>query len=94
MANSNRDRLKAMIVSIAVRYKTETNMSSRAIPMSIITTFYLLADLMTFFDLYNAENWDLAYETLNKLGVLPATSASVDSKVRDFIIYSEEVRFF
>jgi nuclear pore complex protein Nup93 len=93
VSNSNRDRLKTMATSIALRYRVETHTSSLAIPKSIINTFYLLTDLMTFFDLYHAENWDLAYETVNKLGVLPAVSQSVDSKVRDFIAYSEEASF-
>jgi nuclear pore complex protein Nup93 len=91
VSNSNRDRLKTLATSIAVRYKVETNMSSIAIPKSVITTFYLLTDLMTFFDLFHAENWDMAYETINKLGVLPITSSNVDSKVRDFVVYNEEV---
>lgn len=91
VANSNRDRLKSLATSIAVRYKVETNMSSIAIPKSVITTFYLLTDLMTFFDLFHAENWDMSYETINKLGLLPVTSSNVDSKVRDFIAYNEEV---
>lgn len=90
--NSNRDRLKMMVCSIAMRYKTETNMSTKAIPKSTITTFYLLTDLMTFFDLYHSENWDLAYETLNKLAILPMTSNGVDSKVKEFIAFSEEIK--
>lgn len=92
--NSNRDRLKTMVTGIALRYKTETVTTSKAIPKSIITTFYLLTDLMTYFDLYHAENWDVAYETLNKLNVLPSTSANVDLKVKDFVAYSEEVILF
>ncbi|CAF0727490.1 unnamed protein product [Brachionus calyciflorus] len=90
--NSNRDRLKNMVMGIAMRYKTETAMTSKAIPKSIITTFYLLVDLMTFFDLYHAENWETSYETLSKLNVLPPTSANVDSKVKEFVAYSEEIK--
>ena len=93
VANSNRDRLKTMVLSIASRYKTEINLSLRPIPKSTITTFYLLTDLMTFFDLYHDENLDLAYETINKLGILPVTSNAVDSKVKEFIAFSEEVIF-
>ncbi|RNA22043.1 nuclear pore complex Nup93 [Brachionus plicatilis] len=90
--NSNRDRLKNMVMSIALRYKTETAITSKAIPKSIITTFYLLVDLMTFFDLYHAQSWETAYETLNKLNILPATSSNVDSKVKDFVAFSEEIK--
>jgi nuclear pore complex protein Nup93 len=94
VANSNRDRLKNMVFLIASRYKTEINMSVRAIPKSIITTFYLLTDLLTFFDLFHNEDLDMAYETINKLSVLPVTSSGVDSKVKEFIAFSEEVTFF
>jgi nuclear pore complex protein Nup93 len=92
VANSNRDRLKAMCSSIAVRYKTEINMSKRAIPKSTITTFYLLTDLMLFFDLFHDENLDLAYDTIIKLGILPVSSNGVDSKVKEFIAFSEEIK--
>lgn len=90
--NSNRDRLRSMIMSIALRYKSETNMSTRAIPTSVVYTFYLLTDLMQFFDLYHEENWEIAYETLGKLAILPSTSLQVDAKVKDFIGFSEEVK--
>ena len=94
VANSNRDRLKTMVFSIAARYKTEVNVSTRAIPKSTITTFYLLTDLMTFFDLFHEENLDSAYDTINKLGILPVSSSGVDSKVKEFIAFSEEVKVF
>ena len=92
--NSNRDRLKSMVFSIAMRYKTEASTSLKAIQASTIATFYLLTDLMTFFDLYHSENWDIAYETLNKLGVLPRTSLNVEANVREFISFNEEVIHF
>jgi len=90
--NSNRDRLKSMVFSIAMRYKTEASTSLKAIQASTIATFYLLTDLMTFFDLYHSENWDIAYETLNKLGVLPRTSLNVEANVREFISFNEEIK--
>ena len=89
--NSNRDRIKSMIFAIAMRYKTEGATSLKAIQPSTMATFYLLTDLMTFFDLYHGQNWDVAYETLNKLGVLPRSSMGVEAGVREFISYSEEV---
>ena len=89
--NSNRDRLKSMVFSIAMRYKTEASTSLKAIQKSTMSTFYLLTDLMTFFDLFHSESWDVAYETLNKLGVLPRSSMTVETNVREFISYSEEV---
>lgn len=90
--NSNRDRLKSMVFSIAMRYKTEASTGTKAIQPSTMSTFYLLTDLMTFFDLYHSESWDVAYETLNKLGVLPRTSMNVETSVREFTSYSEEIK--
>lgn len=90
--NSNRDRLKSMVFSIAMRYKTEASTSLKAIQKSTMSTFYLLTDLMTFFDLFHSESWDVAYETLNKLGVLPRSSMTVETNVREFISYSEEIK--
>jgi nuclear pore complex protein Nup93 len=93
VANSNRDRLKNMVMTIALRYKTETTSNTKAaVPKSIMNTFFLLTDLLTFFDFYHAENWDVAYETLCKLQVLPQVSQSVELKVKDFIAYSEEIK--
>jgi len=90
--NSARDRLKQMVFSIAMRYKTEVHTSLKPVKKSTISTFYLLTDLMTFFDLYHSENWELAFDTLNKLSVLPRTSINVDSTVKEFNSYSEEVK--
>jgi nuclear pore complex protein Nup93 len=92
VANSTRDRLKTMTTSIAHRYKNESNIQMRAIPKSVVTTFFLLTDLMTFFDMYHAENWDVAYDTMNKLGILPVTSMNVEAKVKEFITFSEEIK--
>ena len=92
--NSNRDRIRNMVMSIAMRYKTETAMSKAAVPKSVMSTFFLLTDLLTFFDLYHVENWDVAYETLCKLQILPQTSLSVEPKVKEFIAFSEEVKIY
>jgi nuclear pore complex protein Nup93 len=94
IANSSRDRIKSLVMSIATRYKTETTSArGAAVPKSVMNTFFLLTDLLTFFDFYHAEDWDVAYETLCKLQVLPQLSQSVELKVKDFIAYSEEVCF-
>lgn len=90
--NSNRDRLKSMVFSIAMRYKTEATTSLKAIQPSTMSTFYLLIDLMTFFDQFHSENWNVAYETLNKLGILPRSSMNVEASVREFTSYSEEIK--
>lgn len=105
--NSNRDRLKNLATAIATRYKTEmmnttsntsaTNLVApnsayfSPVPKSVTSTFFLLTDLMTFFDLFHSENWDLAYETLSKLNILPSNSSNVEIKVKDFVAFNEEV---
>jgi nuclear pore complex protein Nup93 len=91
VANSARERIKELSFAIAIRYKTEMNMATRAVPQSIIKTFYLLVDLMTFFDLYYSESAEIAYETLNKLNILPITTANVEIKMKEFISFNEEV---
>jgi nuclear pore complex protein Nup93 len=90
--NSNRDRLKAMATSIAQRYKIESGCSV-LILKSVSNTFYLLTELMHFFDIYHSENWELAYETLNNMDVLPDTADKIESHVKKFSAFSEEVFF-
>ncbi len=46
---------------------------------------------MSFFDVYHTENWDLAYDTLNRLSILPSTTDNIDIKIKQFIAFSEEV---
>jgi nuclear pore complex protein Nup93 len=92
--NSNRDRLKQMTLSIAERYKIETSDVQAPIPKSISTTFNLLCDLMTFFDIYHSEKYESAYDVLNRLDVLPVNSDNIESKVKKFTAFSEEVSSF
>jgi len=89
--NSNRDRLKAMATSIAQRYKIESGRSV-LILKSVSNTFYLLTELMYFFDIYHSENWELAYETLNNMDVLPDTADKIESHVKKFSAFSEEIK--
>jgi hypothetical protein len=91
--NSNRDRLKQMTLSIAERYKVENTDTSLPIPKSVSQTFNLLCDLMTFFDVYHSEKYEAAYDVLNRLDVLPINTDNMDSKVKKFTAFTEEVNF-
>ncbi|PIO33620.1 hypothetical protein AB205_0131730 [Aquarana catesbeiana] len=55
---SNRERLKNMAFSIAERYRSQGTSAEK----SISATFYLLLDLMTFFDSYHAGHIDVAFD--------------------------------
>uniref|UniRef100_A0A6I8RT72 Nuclear pore complex protein Nup93 n=1 Tax=Xenopus tropicalis TaxID=8364 RepID=A0A6I8RT72_XENTR len=57
---SNRERLKNMALAIAERYKSQGVSAEK----SINSTFYLLLDLITFFDEYHAGHVDLAFDVL------------------------------
>ena len=89
--NSNRDRLKQMTLSIAERYKVDSSEALVPIPKSVSQTFNLLCDLMTFFDVYHAEKYDAAYDILNRLDILPQISENMETKVKKFTAFSEEV---
>jgi len=85
---STKDRLKNLAVSIAQRYRSHSYEGSR----HTTSTFYLLLDLMTFFDLYHTQKTDQAYTVMNDLKLLPFTVESVDQKVNAFRHYTDEVR--
>lgn len=55
---SKRDRLRRQAVALAERYQMQAVTGSRANTRS----FYLLLDLMTFFDQYHAQEHDQALE--------------------------------
>ena len=86
--HSNRDRLKVLAFSIAERYKSQGNNASRIRS----NTFYLLCDLIQFFDLYHLNEMDDAFEVMRKLQLVPLSGESVDQKVSAFRQYTEEIR--
>lgn len=57
-------------------------------------TLYYLLDLATFFDLANAEQWQAALDHMDRLGLIPTSTASevVDAKVAGFSTLSDLVR--
>ncbi|KAM8947376.1 nuclear pore complex protein Nup93 [Pelodytes ibericus] len=85
---SNKDRLKNMAFSIAERYKTHSISAEK----SVNSTFYLLMDLMTFFDEYHAGHIDLAFNVIEHLKLVPLSQDSVEERVAAFRNFSDEIR--
>ncbi|XP_064640294.1 nuclear pore complex protein Nup93-like [Lineus longissimus] len=85
---SARDRLKALAVAIAERYRSLGQEGTR----STTCTFYLLLDLMTFFDEYHAQHLDQAMDTIVQLKLLPTTTETVERLVNNFKHYTDEIR--
>ncbi|MBN3283318.1 NUP93 protein, partial [Polyodon spathula] len=85
---SNRERLKNMALAIAERYRTQGISAEK----SVDSTFYLLLDLITFFDEYHAAHVDRAYDVMERLKLVPLSQDSVEERVAAFINFSDEVR--
>lgn len=54
-------------------------------------TFYLLLDMMLFFDQYHSEQYDAALDIIKQLKILPMSLEVVEQKVNSFKYYEEEV---
>ncbi|KAK6480135.1 nuclear pore complex protein Nup93-like [Huso huso] len=85
---SNKERLKNMALAIAERYRTQGISAEK----SVDSTFYLLLDLITFFDEYHAAHVDRAYDVMERLKLVPLSQDSVEERVAAFINFSDEVR--
>ncbi|XP_046568513.1 nuclear pore complex protein Nup93-like [Haliotis rubra] len=85
---SNRDRLKNMALGIAQRYRTLGYEGTQATS----NTFYLLLDLITFFDLYHVGSMDQGLEVVKQLKLLPLTAEEVEHRVNSFRHFTDEVR--
>eukprot|EP00095_Tigriopus_kingsejongensis_P011127 maker-scaffold645_size120276-snap-gene-0.39 protein:Tk11127 transcript:maker-scaffold645_size120276-snap-gene-0.39-mRNA-1 annotation:"nuclear pore complex protein nup93" len=85
---SRRERLQRQAVDVAKRYRTLGHGASQA----TIESFYLLLDLMTFFDLYHVKKYDEAMETLAKLKIVPLVCSEIDLMVANFRLLPEEIR--
>ncbi|XP_041455618.1 nuclear pore complex protein Nup93-like [Lytechinus variegatus] len=85
---SNRERLQALALSIAERYQSKGLTGSPANTKS----FYLLLDLMTFFDAYHNRDLDRALSTIRQLQIIALSPESVDDRVHGFKQYTDEIR--
>ncbi|MCJ8733278.1 hypothetical protein PDJAM_G00221470 [Pangasius djambal] len=85
---SNKERLKNMALGIAERYRTNGIAGEK----SVDHTFYLLLDLMTFFDEYHNGHIDRAYDVIERLKLVPLSQDQVEERVAAFRNFSDEVR--
>lgn len=85
---SEREKLENLALKIANRYcEPEINA-----PREIAGKFYLLLDLMTFFNYYHSNQYGEALDIIQKLKLLPFTLSEVEVKAREFNKYPEEIR--
>eukprot|EP00069_Balaena_mysticetus_P019384 bmy_12185T0 len=56
------------------------------------STFYLLLDLITFFDEYHSGHIDRAFDIIDRLKLVPLNQESVEERVAAFRNFSDEVR--
>lgn len=87
-AHSDRVRLKELALNLAQRYR---NLSVE-LASDLQSTFYVLLDLLTFFDQYHLGRYDAALDVINELHILPTKPDAVQEKIRLFDSYAEEVR--
>lgn len=85
---SERDRIEELALKIANRY-CEGEIST---PRELSGTFYLLLDLMTFFNYYYSEQYVEGLDTIQKLKLLPMSPSEVEVKSREFNNYPVEIR--
>ncbi|XP_039931134.1 nuclear pore complex protein Nup93 isoform X3 [Hirundo rustica] len=85
---SNKERLKNMAHSIAERYKAQGISAKK----STDSTFYLLLDLITFFDEYHAGHVDRAFDIIERLKLVPLSQDCVKERVSAFRNFSDEIK--
>ncbi|XP_060644058.1 nuclear pore complex protein Nup93 isoform X2 [Anolis sagrei] len=85
---SNKERLKNMAQSIAERYKAQGISTTKPVN----STFFLLLDLITFFDEYHAGHIDKAFGIIERLKLVPLSQEYVEERVAAFRNFSDEIR--
>ncbi|CAL1263287.1 unnamed protein product [Larinioides sclopetarius] len=85
---SNRQRLENVALNIAERYRMQGHTANP----ETTATFFLLLDLMQFFNYYHNNQYVDALDTIKGLKLLPFDNQEVEQKVSVFSSYSEEVR--
>ncbi|XP_033613746.1 nuclear pore complex protein Nup93 isoform X1 [Fukomys damarensis] len=85
---SNKERLKNMALSIAERYRAQGVSANKFLD----STFYLLLDLITFFDEYHSGHIDRAFDIIERLKLVPLSQESVEERVAAFRNFSDEIR--
>lgn len=86
---SDRDRLQTLALSIAERYKSH----GHSAPRQLSHTFFLLLDVMQFFNHYHGKRVELAFDVMKQLRLLPLQAGeTVEQKVASFRSYDDEIR--
>lgn len=85
---SSRERLQNLSRALAERYKSHGHSGSR----ERSATFYLLIDLMYFFDMHHEKQYDGALDVIQKIKLIPLSVEEVEAKVTSFKQYSDEIR--
>ncbi len=85
---SRRDRIQRASVEIARRYRALGHGASR----EDTAAFYLMLDLMTFFDLYHANKLDEAIDTVDKIKMVPLRQSDIEVMVSNFRLLPDELR--
>ena len=85
---SRRCRLQRHAVEIACRYRSIGHTASH----DATAAFFLLLDLMTFFDAFHAQLFKDALEIVSKVQIIPLQENMIDTMVATFRLLTDEVR--
>ena len=87
-AESRRDRLQRQAVDIARRYRNIGHTASQ----DSTASFFLLLDLMTFFDAFHSQLFKDALEIVSKVNIIPLSEKEINAMVATFRLLTDEVR--
>ena len=88
VAESRRDRLQRQAVEVARRYRSVGHTASQ----DLTAAFFLLLDLMTFFDAFHAQLFKDALDIVSKVKIIPLSETAIDTMVATFRLLTDEVR--
>lgn len=88
LPQSNRERLRVLALGIAKRYQTLGHDATQ----DSTNTFYLMLDLMTFFDQFHNGDLSSALQVIQNLKIIPLDVDHVKSSITGFNYFSDEVR--
>ena len=83
---SRRDRLQRQAIEIAKRHRSSGYATSGD------NAFFLLLDVMTFFDLFHAKKLDEALDIITKIRIVPLSQSEIDPMVSTFRLLTDELR--
>jgi len=88
VAESRRDRLQRQAVEVARRYRNIGHTASQ----DSTASFFLLLDLMTFFDAFHSQLFKDALEIVSKVNIIPLSEKDINAMVATFRLLTDEVR--